>query len=176
MATCRIWSPTYFMMTSSNGNIFRVTGHLCGEFTCPSEFPTQRPVTRSFDVFFDLPLNKRLRKQSWAWWFETLSHPLWRHCKVDIGHYLNNGDWSSISPQRNGKHLANDISTSFLPLHFHIYIWKFTEVYSKVQLTGSLHRNRPQEITWSNDELGIRHLYQWRSRLELRKNKLYARH
>ena len=42
------------------------------------EFPTQRPVTRSFDVFFDLRLNKRLSKQSWGWWFETLSHPLWR--------------------------------------------------------------------------------------------------
>ena len=33
---------------------------LCGEFTSPGEFPTQRPVTRSFDVFFDLRLNKRL--------------------------------------------------------------------------------------------------------------------
>ena len=42
----------FFMMTSSNGNIFRVTGPLCGEFTGPGEFPTQRPVTRSFDVFF----------------------------------------------------------------------------------------------------------------------------
>ena len=48
------------MMTSSNGNIFRV-------------FPAQRPVTRSFDVFFDLRLNKRLSKQSWGWWCETLS-------------------------------------------------------------------------------------------------------
>ena len=48
------------MMTSSNGNIFRVTGPLCGEFTGPGEFPTQRPVTRSFDVFFDLCLNKWL--------------------------------------------------------------------------------------------------------------------
>ena len=37
------------MMTSSNGNIFRATGHLCGEFTGPGEFPIQRPVTRSFD-------------------------------------------------------------------------------------------------------------------------------
>ena len=52
------------MMTSSNGNIFRVTGPLCGEFTGPGEFPTQRPVTRSFDVYFDLRLNKRLCKQS----------------------------------------------------------------------------------------------------------------
>ena len=44
------------------------------------KFPSQRPVTRSFDVFFDLRLNKRLSKQSWDWWFETLTRPLWRHC------------------------------------------------------------------------------------------------
>ena len=43
------------------------------------EFPTQRPVTQSFDVFFDQRLNKRLSKQSWYWWFETLSRPLWHH-------------------------------------------------------------------------------------------------
>ena len=48
--------------------------------TVPGEFPAQRPVTRSFDVFFDLRLNKRLGKQSWGWRFETLSRPLWRHC------------------------------------------------------------------------------------------------
>ena len=66
-------------MTSSNGNIFRVTGPLCGEFTGPGEFLAQRPVTRSFDVYFDLRLNKRLCKQSWGWWFETLLCPLWRH-------------------------------------------------------------------------------------------------
>ena len=70
------------MMTSSNGNIFRVTGPLCGEFTGPVEFPTQRPVTRSFDVFFDLRLNKRLSKQPWGWWFETPSWSLWRQCNA----------------------------------------------------------------------------------------------
>ena len=58
------------IMTSSNGNIFRVTG----------PFPSQRPMTRSFDVFFDLRLNKRLSKQSWGWWFETPSGSIWRHC------------------------------------------------------------------------------------------------
>ena len=68
------------MMTSSNGNIFRVTCPLCGEFTGPGEFPTQRPVTRSFNVFFDLRLNKRLSKQPWGWWFETPSWSLWPHC------------------------------------------------------------------------------------------------
>ena len=68
------------MMTSSNGNIFCVTGHCAGNSPVPSEFPAQRPVTRSFDVFFDLCLNKRLSKQSRGWWFEMPSRPLWRHC------------------------------------------------------------------------------------------------
>ena len=45
----------------------------------PSEFPAQKPVTRNFDVFFDLRLNKRLSKQPWGWWFEKLSRPFWRH-------------------------------------------------------------------------------------------------
>ena len=66
------------IMTSSNGNIFRVTGHLREEFN--GEFPAQRPAMRSIDVFFDLCLNKRLSKQWKGWWFETLSRPLWRHC------------------------------------------------------------------------------------------------
>ena len=43
------------------------------------KFPSQRPVTRSFEVFFDLRLNKQLSKQSWSWWFETQSRSLWRH-------------------------------------------------------------------------------------------------
>ena len=46
------------------------------------EFPAQRPVTRSFDVFFDLRLNKRLSKQWWGWWFETPSRPLWHYCNA----------------------------------------------------------------------------------------------
>ena len=60
---------------------FSATLAICAENSpVPGEFPTQRPVTRSFDVFFDLRLNKRLSKQSWGWSFETLSCPLWRHC------------------------------------------------------------------------------------------------
>ena len=70
-ASVKPWHMCEWMMTSSNGNIIRVTGPLCGEFTGPGEFPTQRPVTRSFDVFFDLRLNKRLSKQPQGWWFET---------------------------------------------------------------------------------------------------------
>ena len=74
--------PSTIMMTSSNGNTFSVTGHLCGNSPVSGEFPAQRPVTRSFDIFFDLCLNKRLSKQSWGWWFETLSCPLWRHRNI----------------------------------------------------------------------------------------------
>ena len=44
--------------------------------------PAQRPVKRSFDVFFDLCLIKWLSKHSRGWWFETLSHPVWRHCNA----------------------------------------------------------------------------------------------
>ena len=53
-----------------------------GNSPVPGEFPAQRPVTRSFDVFFDLRLNKRLSKQPWGWWFETPAWSLWRHRNV----------------------------------------------------------------------------------------------
>ena len=54
---------------------------LCeGNSPVTSEFPSQRPVTRSFDVFCTLRLNEWLRKQSWDWWSETSSVSLWRQC------------------------------------------------------------------------------------------------
>ena len=68
------------MMTSSSGNIFRVTGPLWGDQPVPSGFPSQRPVTRSRDVFLDLQTNKRLSKQSRHQWSETPLCSLWRHC------------------------------------------------------------------------------------------------
>ena len=55
---------------------------LCaGKSPVTDELPSQRPVARSFDVFFDLRLNKRLSKQSRRRWFETPSRSLWRRCK-----------------------------------------------------------------------------------------------
>ena len=71
---------SFGMMTSWNGDIFRTTGHLWGNSLVTSEFHAQRPVMRSFDIFFDLRLNKRLSQQSGGWWFEMPSHPLWRYC------------------------------------------------------------------------------------------------
>ena len=45
-----------------------------------AEFHAKSPVTRSWDIFFDLRLNNRLSKHSWDWWFETPSRSLWRNC------------------------------------------------------------------------------------------------
>ena len=57
----QIWRVNGHMMTSSNGNIFHVTGPLCGEFMVTGEFLSQRPVTRSFNGFFDLYLRKTVK-------------------------------------------------------------------------------------------------------------------
>ena len=63
---------------------FRFTGTLFGDLTGHRWLPSQRPVTQSFDVFFDLCLNKQLSKQSRRRWFETPSRSLWHHCNGNI--------------------------------------------------------------------------------------------
>ena len=56
---------------------------LCaGNSPVTGQFPSQRPVAQTFDVFFDLRLKTRLSYQSYGWWFETSSCPLWRHCNA----------------------------------------------------------------------------------------------
>ena len=83
------WFPLlciYNMMTSPNGTFSALLALCEGNSPVTDEFPAQRLVTRSFDVFCDLRLNKRLSKQSWGWWFETPSGSLWRHCNE--GSYL----------------------------------------------------------------------------------------
>ena len=60
-------------MTSSNGNLFRFTGPMWGEST---------GHRRSFEVFFDLHLNKRLNKQLKHRRYETPSCSSWRHCNL----------------------------------------------------------------------------------------------
>ena len=108
------------MMTSSNGNIFRVTGPLCGEFTGPGEFPTQRPVTRSLDVFFDLRLNKRLSKPPWGWWFETPSWSLWRQCNAIIltkleQSCLSNSTELALDGVLNGARVQRHVLVKYSP-------------------------------------------------------------
>ena len=70
------------MMTSSNGTFSALLAICAGNSPVSGDFPAQRPVTRSFGVFFDLRLYKLLRKQWRGWWFETPSRPLWRQCNA----------------------------------------------------------------------------------------------
>ena len=65
--------------------IFSVLLALCeGNPSVTVGFPSQRPVTRSFDVFFDLPLNKQFNKQLRRWWFEMPSCSLWCYCNIKV--------------------------------------------------------------------------------------------
>ena len=80
---------------------------LCaGNSLVNGEFPSQRPVTRSFKVLFDLCLNKRLSKQSSGWWFEAPSGSLWRHCNAKPTR------WPSLVK----KSFANIIPISQIPI------------------------------------------------------------
>ena len=76
----RIRSPWIFTWWRHQMETFSALLAICAANSpVPGEFPAQRPVTRSFDVFFDLRPNKQLSKQSWGWWFETQSRPLSRN-------------------------------------------------------------------------------------------------
>ena len=102
-----------------------------GNSTFIDEFPAQRPVTRSFDILFDLRLNERLSKQSWGWWFETLSHPLWPIMMPSQWHkqYSVTLNWAQ-------KHFANSVYTSAISFKFtrHCAMKKEYLVYSEPSL------------------------------------------
>ena len=79
--------------------------HYAGNSPVAGEFPS-----RTFDVFFDLRLNKRSGKQSWGWWFETPSRSLWRHYNVPLT------EW---------KHLVANMCWSLLWLHVDAVVMKY---------------------------------------------------
>ena len=134
-----------------------------GNSPVPCEFPAQRPVALSFAVFCDLLLNKRLSKQSWGWWFETLSHPLWRHRNaklyykfayecvhwtrlilfIDWIHRYDDNDihnlWhygDVITPNRHSNHQPHDC------LHNHLFRRRSKKT-SKLRVTGLCGGNSP---------------------------------
>ena len=82
MAILLSFNEIYSWWRHQMGTFSALLAICAGNSPVPDEFPAQRPVTRSFAVFFDLRPNKRLSKQSWGWWFETLSCSLWRHRNV----------------------------------------------------------------------------------------------
>ena len=81
------------------GTFSALLGICAGKSPVPGEFPSQRPVTRSFDVFLDLRPNKRLSKHSWGWCFETPLSPIWRHC--------NDGEENHNKPQQSVTNVKN---------------------------------------------------------------------
>ena len=77
------WWRKHFSRWRHQMETFSALLAICaGNSPVPGEFPAQRPVTRSFDVFFELRLNKQLNKQSWGWWFGKGSRSLRRHRNV----------------------------------------------------------------------------------------------
>ena len=105
---------------------------LCaGNSPVTGEFPSQRPVTRSIDVFFDLRLNKRLDKQSCGWWFETSSRSLWRHCNGDLR--------MEIVPEETGEvvcGLCGDV-VEVDAMANDVHHWKYTGVNSLLIVSQS---------------------------------------
>ena len=104
---------------------------LCaGNSPVTGEFPSQRPVTRSFDVFFDMCLNKRLSKQSRGWWIETPSRPIWRHHKASSGYKESwvKSYYHTLIPETNwnGK---KEVCSAFLGVHSGIIL--FFELHPK---------------------------------------------
>ena len=122
------------MMTSSNGNIFRVTGHLCGEFTGLRWIPRTKASDTELWCFLWSAPDKRLSKQSWGWWFETQLGSLWRHVNVtcsvmDAKFYsqcpkvkINNRMYRDVSSHNTSLKL----SKSFQGIrHHNVNLWKF---------------------------------------------------
>ena len=137
-----------------------------GNSPVPGEFPAKRPVTRSFDVFFDLRLNKRLSEQSWGWWFETLSRPLWRHCNgvdcnVTTDESVNLNFGNSIMPAQSFRHnyhfakgKRNTCSESFVLYTKSLFVtWDFlTKRYcltiTRIQRQSYLYKGEDHTRKW----------------------------
>ena len=101
-----------------------------GNSPIPSEFPAQRLVTRSFDVFCDLRLNKRLSKQSWGWWFVTLLRPLWRQYNARLSTTVFLTKFVSIFALTwplESKLLSSDIRNAI-----HLQKWTYVSEYENV--------------------------------------------
>ena len=105
-----------------------------------SPVPTQRPVTRSFDFFFDLRLNKRLSKQPWGLWFYVVN---------------------TLRPRQNGRQFPDDI---FKRIFLNEYVWILIQISLKFvpkrainnfpamnSSDNGLAPIRRQAIIWTND-------------------------
>ena len=109
---------------------------LCaGNSPITGEFRSHKPVTRSFDVYFDLRLNKRLSKQSWEWWFETPSRSLWRHCN-ERSTMVSELDMKPYLVRQSC--VTNDLGSSPQPSGFALGLWWASQVVGDTTMTSIL--------------------------------------
>ena len=114
-------TPTIALMTSSNGNIFRVTLFLWGDFIGHRCILLTKARDGELWYFFDLRWNKRLSEPSRHRWFEAPSRSLWRHCNVpsEMRH------WAGIlQSKKNPVHI-----TTYM--HFSVLLWVVTARFPK---------------------------------------------
>ena len=118
---------------------------------CVGNSPAQRAVTWSFDVFFDLRLNKRLSKQLWGWWFDMPSRSLWRHCNekssgnwwpfclgLNVLIFRNLGIHSGMYSQETCRFLNNNRSIARLLCRMWqilFFFWIWLEIHKFIKLT-----------------------------------------
>ena len=152
----------FHMMTSSNGNIFRITDPLCGEFTNHRWIPlTKANDTELWCFSLICALNKRLSKQSYGWWVETPSRSLWRHLMIIPRQANSCGTYWSL-PNRQSLWLtatwSDWASTTSWYMHQHTL---------RVKWPFWLTENSISEycaITWQRKEMGS-HIYIYRSQI-----------
>ena len=111
----------------------------------PVNSPHKRPVTRSFDIYFDLRLNKRLSKQSRCWWLETPSRSLWRHRNVYVKSCYN---WSSHN--ETWSHFRSILVISIIPNYCDA---KWASWRLRSQITTHLF---VQQLVGANDEENLK--------------------
>ena len=98
-----------------------------GNSPVTGEFPSQRPVTRSFSNFFKQHLDKRLSKQSKRWWFETPPCSFWRHCNGFKGKCscvcISEPPVCSSNVTRSQTYVAGEFVSFTCSQHFHPDVW-----------------------------------------------------
>ena len=113
-----------------------------GHSPVPGEFPTQRPVMQNFDIFFDLRLNERLSKQSWGWWLEMPSRPLWRH---NYEYMMYSALMAKIKHQSDASvnWISIGSSNGLLPMRHQVCAVKFESKYKISSQEGAM-----ENVVW----------------------------
>ena len=126
-------------------------------------FPSQRPVTRNFDVFFELCPNKRLSKQWWGWWFETQSRSLWRHCNDTVHMYVqDNEKYAWLAPWC----VLCSFDIVFYPPSLH---WQWGS-----HVIAQMPRDQPQRIL-SNKSYESQRMMIWSQQINSQQKVAYCR-